>query len=68
MKVRYWWTEDSVPEMCERVEGVLEEATECYHCLTKLKKGEGVSMLTSLEDREKYIMCRTCADKSTQKY
>ena len=68
VKVSYWWSEDGDPEVCERTEGVLEEATECYHCLAKLQEGESVSKLTSLEDGEEYIMCVACADKSTQKY
>lgn len=65
-KVRYWWTEDGVAEVCEREECILEEETECYHCMSKLEKGTRSTMLTSLNDNEKYILCVTCADKSTK--
>lgn len=66
MKVKYWWTEDGAPEMCKRVEYVLKESTECYHCNAKLSKGAMVAVLTSVEDGDKYVMCTACADNNTQ--
>lgn len=66
MKVRYWWTEDGIGEICNREDGILEEATECYHCMSKLQKGMKVSKLTAINDGNEYVMCRECADRSTQ--
>lgn len=66
MKVKYWWTEDGSPEMCERADCVLKESTECYHCNVKLSKGAMVAALTSVEDGDKYFMCMACAYKSIQ--
>jgi antitoxin component of RelBE/YafQ-DinJ toxin-antitoxin module len=43
-----------VAEVCEREECILEEETECYHCMSKLEKGTRSTMLTSLNDNEKY--------------
>ncbi len=65
MKVKYWWTEDGVPEICERTECILEEDKDCYHCMVKLSKGAMVSVLTSLEDEERYFMCTACANKNS---
>ena len=66
MIVRYWWTEDGEAELCERTECVLEENSECYHCLAKHEKGARVSILKPLYDEDTYVMCVECADKSTQ--
>ncbi len=66
MIVRYWWTEEGEFELCERTETVLEEKSECYHCLYKHKKGTKVSILKPIYEEVTYVMCVGCADKSTQ--
>lgn len=67
INVKYWWTEDGSAEVRERTESIIKDATECYHCVSRLQRGARVSLLTSLYDNEKYILCTTCADRSTER-
>lgn len=66
MKVRYWWTADGDAEICERTEVVLEEETECYHCLRQIPKGERAIWLISDKDQDNYIICSACDKQGTQ--
>lgn len=66
MKVRYWWTEDGVPEICEQEECVLRESVSCYHCDSIREKGSKMCVLHPICGEDKYVICVECAEKSTK--
>lgn len=62
-KCLYYWTEDGIPELCERQEYTLTEEEWCYHCDRKLPEGERVIGLLA-EDGDEYVLCPECAKKA----
>lgn len=63
---RYYWTEDGIPELCERQEYTLTEEDRCYHCDRELPEGEKVIRLLA-EDGDEYVLCPECAKKACEK-
>lgn len=61
--VRYQWTEDGIPELCEMMEDTLPEEDVCYHCDRKLLEGEKVFVLIST-DGDEYTICPECEKKA----
>ena len=62
--VRYNWTEDGVPEMCQQTEGDVSEDCACYHCDQLIPSGQKAVYLTSMEDGEMYVLHPECAKRS----
>jgi len=64
MTVRYYWSEDSDPELCSRRDFTASTPGLCYHCDYSIPVGSKASLLRS-GDGGYYRMHRTCADKSS---
>ena len=64
-KVRYWWSEDGVGELCVRNDTVTKEDTLCYHCDCIIPAGSPAAELTTSEG-EKHILHKECADKNCE--
>lgn len=61
-KVRYWWSEDGEPELCDRKELVTKESALCYHCDCVIPAGSPATELITA-DGEHYLLHKECADK-----
>lgn len=64
--VRYSWTEDGVPELCEMMEDTLSDEDVCYHCDCTLQEGQQVVVLIS-KNGDEYTLCPECAKKACDK-
>ena len=64
-KIRYWWTEDGQPEICEAEKIELNNETRCYHCDNVIPGGEAMQ-LTCCVDGDKYILHLKCFKKSCE--
>ena len=62
--VRYYWSEDSDPELCTRKDFIASTPGLCYHCDQSIPVGSKTSLLRSA-DGGYYRMHRTCADNSS---
>lgn len=66
--VRYLWSPDSENGLCERMEVVIEQETECEHCRRKHEKGSKMSRLHNIENESIYYLCTRCANETTTRY
>lgn len=66
--VCYWWSWDGEIELCERMDVVIDEEKECYHCLAVHKPENRMAKLYSVKDNLTYHMCIRCADENTSRY
>ncbi len=65
MKVKYYWTYDSVGEVCEHEVAIVSEDVPCYHCNKTILNGTTCVKLTAL-DSEVYWLHKECAKDSVE--
>ena len=63
MKVRYFWTEDGGPELCEHETHTATEDLPCYHCGQPILTGSKCVKLHA-PDGERYTLHERCAEES----
>lgn len=63
MKVKYYWTNDGVGEVCERTSETTSKDELCYHCNSVIPAGTPCVKLTAL-DGDIYWLHVACAKDS----